>query len=209
MLGDLGQPGRVEVPPGGLRLLDAVALAGGARQPAFESEVTILRGTASATLRLDEVARVPQNNAWLMPGDTIQVLHRPRSFTAFGAVTSQNLQRFQTERVSVAEALAQSGGLNDNLADAGGVFIFRFEPEARLRSAWPAPLARATAQGIPTIYRLDFSTPQAFFLAGSFAVQDKDILYVATAPAAEFRKFMTTILSPVLGTARTGQTLGN
>ena len=64
-------------------------------------------------------------------------------------------------------------------------------------------LGQPSDDGMPRV-----NHPQAFFLAGSFLMQDKDILYVANAPGAEFRKFVTTILSPVLGTARATNTLG-
>src|SRR5690606_18976711 len=88
VVGDVAQPGQFDVPVSGLRLIEAVALAGGARQPGFETEVTVVRGNARATMRFDDVVNDTRNNIWLMPRDTLQVLHRPRSYTAFGAVTS-------------------------------------------------------------------------------------------------------------------------
>lgn len=208
VIGEVAEPGRFDVPVSGLRLIEAVALAGGTRQPGFETELTIVRGGTRATVRHDDVVRFAENNIWLMPRDTVQVLHKPRSFTAFGAVTSQNLQMFKTENVSLAEALAQSGGLNDNLADAGGVFLFRFESKRRLERANATLPPQSYPSGIPTIYRLDFTDPRAFFLASSFAMQDNDIIYVANAPAAEFNKFVSTILSPFLSTARSVLVIG-
>ncbi len=202
ILGDVAQPGRYDIPVSGLRLIEAIAQAGGATQSSFETEVTIVRGEVSSTIHLDEVMRKYSNNVWLMPRDTIQVVRKPRTFTAFGAVTSKNQIPFNAETITLVEALAQSGGLNDNLADAGGVFLFRFESPARLGSAnvqVPATLVEGKAA---TIYRLDFNQPQSFFLARSFMMQDKDIIYVANAPAAEFRKFVSTIISPFLGLTR-------
>lgn len=202
IFGDVAQPGRYDIPISGLRLIEAIAQAGGAAQASFETEVTIVRGEVSGTIRLDEVMRQSSNNVWLMPRDTVQVAHKPRTFTAFGAVTSKKQIPFNAETITLVEALAQSGGLNDNLADAGGVFLFRFESPARLGSAnvqVPATLVEGKAA---TIYRLDFNQPQSFFLAHSFMMQDKDIIYVANAPAAEFRKFVSTIISPFLGLTR-------
>lgn len=209
IVGDVGQPGRIDIPVSGLRLVEAVAQAGGSKQPSYESEVSITRiNGVSGAIRLDDAMRDPRNNVWLAPRDTVQVLHQPRSFTAFGAVTNQNQQFFKTQNVSLAEALAQSRGLNDNLADASGVFLFRFEPAERLRiAARPfAPKLMRPDGTVPTIYKLNFKEPKALFLAGSFAVRDKDMIYVANAPAAEFRKFLS-ILSPALTSARYGQLL--
>lgn len=208
VIGDVARPGRFDIPASGLRLIEAVALAGGTRKSGFETRLTIVRGDTRASVRHDDVVRHPENNIWLMPRDVVQVLHKPRSFTAFGAVTSQNLLRFETETVSLAEALAQSGGLNDRLADAGGVFLFRFENHRRLQRAKAEIPDQRYAKGIPTIYRLDFTEPQAFFLASSFMMRDNDIIYVANAPAVEFNKFISTIVSPFLGTARSVSAIG-
>lgn len=202
IFGDVAQPGRYDIPVSGLRLIEAIAQAGGATQASFETEVTIVRGEVGSTIRLDEVMRKSSNNVWLMPRDTVQVAHKPRTFTAFGAVTSKNQIPFNAEAITLVEALAQSGGLNDNLADAGGVFLFRFESPARLDSANVQVPAALVEGKVATIYRLNFNQPQAFFLARSFMMQDKDIIYVANAPAAEFRKFVSTIISPFLGLTR-------
>lgn len=208
VVGDVVAPGQFTVPPSGLRLIEAVALANGTRAPSFETELVIVRGTTRAAIRMDAVLAEARNNIWLRPEDTVQVRHRPRSFTAFGAVTSQNLQLFQSEQVTLAEALAQSGGLNDNLADAGGVFLFRYETARRLDQAGVALPAQARSS-VPTIYQLDFSQPEAFFVAGAFAMRNKDIVYVANAPATDLQKFMATILTPLLGSAQAVDALGH
>jgi polysaccharide export outer membrane protein len=54
----------------------------------------------------------------------------------------------------------------------------------------------------PVIYRLDFDDPRALFIAQGLIMRDKDVLYVATHPMAELNKFLTSIVSPLLGTAR-------
>lgn len=209
VVGDVTEPGRFDVPVSGLRLIEAVALAGGTKQQSFDAEVTIVRGNARGTIRLDDVLRKARNNVWLAPRDTVQVRHKPRSFTAFGAVSSKNHLLFKTETLNLAEALAQSGGLNDNLADAGGVHLFRFESPNRLKRAAANMPDRRFDGKVATIYRLDFTQPEAFFLASKFMLQDKDVIYVANAPAAEFRKFVATIVSPFLGVAQAGTNLND
>lgn len=199
IVGDVSSPGRVEVPINGLKLIEAIALAGGSKNATYETEVFILRGNRRASVRLDDIVKYASNNIWLKSRDVIQVLHHPRSFSTFGAVSVQTQQKFQTETVSLAEALAQSGGLNDNLANAGGVFLFRFETKTRLNKAGIRIPNSKYSKGIPTIYRLNFKQPQAFFTASQFMINDKDIIYVANAPTVEFQKFISAIVSPVLG----------
>jgi polysaccharide export outer membrane protein len=47
------------------------------------------------------------------------------------------------------------------------------------------------------IYHLDMRDPRAFFVAQNFPIENKDLLYVANAPAAELQKFLNLILSTV------------
>lgn len=202
VVGDARNPGQYGLAPNGMRLLDGVALAGGASNSSFDMEVSLLRGGRLATARLDDVVRHTDNNVWLMPRDTIQLFYRPRSFTAFGAVNARKQHIFETETVSLAESLGQVSGLSENLADRGGVFVFRFESEKRARNVGANLPTRDFAQGVPVIYRLDFRTPEAFFLAQSFMLKDKDIVYVALAPVAEFNKFINLIVSPFLLTSQ-------
>ena len=204
VVGDVKNPGRYPVPIGGIRLLDVIALSGGSQAPVYESEVTLVRGNLRDVIRLDEILGEQNNNVWLQPNDTVQIMETPRSFTAFGAVKSKDRHSFKTERMTLAEALAETGGLTDNLADKGGVFLFRFEDPSVLTSAGIDLPVTVFNGRVATIYRLDFAKPESFFLAGSFSMQDKDVIYVANAAAAEFYKFINIFVNPVLNIGRTG-----
>jgi polysaccharide biosynthesis/export protein len=55
---------------------------------------------------------------------------------------------------------------------------------------------------VPVIYQIDLKDPASFFVAQSFPVNNRDVLYVSNAPAAELQKFLnivTSIAAPVLG----------
>jgi Periplasmic protein involved in polysaccharide export len=212
IVGDVNGPGQFPIPIKGLRLLDAVALAGGTREALFESIARITRGGRTATVRMEDVVTNPQNNIWLASGDSITVAHQPRTFSAFGAVKSSRLVPFQAEKLMLSEALAQVGGLSDRSADAGGVFLFRFEDRELARVLMPDRRDRlpvTTSGQVPVVYRLDFNQPDAFFLSQSFRMRDKDVIYVANHPTAELGKFLSMIVSPILGTARVVSDLGD
>jgi polysaccharide export outer membrane protein len=49
ILGEVGAPAKIPVEPAGTRLLSALARAGGAKNPAFETIITIQRGGAPRT----------------------------------------------------------------------------------------------------------------------------------------------------------------
>ena len=207
VVGDAAHPGLFPIPIRGLRLLEAIALAGGTRQAIYETVVTITRGGRSSTVRIEEVVHVPANNILLAPGDNILLIHKPRTYAAFGAVQSSGLMSFKTETVSLSDALAQVGGLRDLRANPGGVFLFRFENKDIAQGLVEAGEGRgvvdfSTTNTTPVVYRLDFKSPQAFFLAQSFYMKDKDVIYVANHPTAEFGKFLSLIVSPLLGVAR-------
>ncbi len=207
VVGDVNKPGRYPLPVGGVRLLDAIARAGGARAPIYEAEATIVRGDIRDTIQLDEILGQQGNNVWMLPSDTVQIMHKPRTFTAFGAVSKKSRHPFETETLSLAEALARSGGLNDGMADAGGVFLLRFEDPEILKQAGVEPPETLFHGRAAAIYRLDFNEPEAFFLARAFAMQDKDILYVANAFAAEYYKFIRIYVQPLLDISRTSTVL--
>jgi len=97
------------------------------------------------------------------------------------------------EDAHLAYLLAEVGGLNDRVAQTRSVFVFR-------------PTADA---GLATAYQLDFSRPDALLLASSFRLAPTDITYVASADAADFNRFVSILLSPLLGTARSAGSLGN
>ena len=212
VLGDVARPGQQQLPGSGLRLLDAVARAGGSRGPAYETLATVSRGGRMQSLRLDDVATSAGHNVWLAPGDNLLVLHQPRTFSAFGAVRLSGLVPFKSGQMSLAEALAEVGELNDGRADARGVFLLRIED--RELAQWlvakgkgAGPLEAHPSGGAPVIYRIDFAQPGAFFIAQGLSMRDKDIIYVASHPATELHKFMTMIVAPFLATARSSVAL--
>ena len=214
VVGDVKTPGQLPVPVRGLRLMTAIAQAGGTREATYETIATVTRGQRSGTIRLDEIVTLPANNIWLASGDNVLVVHQPRTYSAFGAVSSSGLMPFKTEQLSMAEALAQVGGLNDLRADSGGVYLFRYENKELagwLANSGPSKDAPdyPSSDVMPVIYQLNFNDPRAFFLAQGFKMRDKDMLYVANHPTAEFGKFLSMIVAPVLGTAQTVRVISN
>jgi polysaccharide export outer membrane protein len=202
VVGEVTASTRLALTPGGERLLDALAAAGGVRQPVNRITLQITRGDRFHAMPLDAIIRDPRQNVVLRPGDVITALHQPHSFTALGATGKNEEIAFEAQGISLAQALARSGGLLDNRSDAAGVFLFRLERADALD--WPRRPVGQTPEGlVPVVYRIDLRNPASYFAMQSFAVQDKDLLYVSNAPAAELQKFLNLIFSiayPVLNT---------
>ena len=194
VIGEVANSTRMPLTPRGERLLDALAAAGGVKQPINKMTLQITRGAQVEALPLDTVIRDPKQNIRLMPGDIVTSLFQPLSFTVLGATGKNEELNFEAQGISLAQALARAGGLQDARADAQGVFIFRFESPAALGPS--AVGMRATPEGkIPVIYRVDLKNPATFFVSQSFLMQNRDVLYVTTASGAELQKFLNILTS--------------
>jgi polysaccharide export outer membrane protein len=194
VVGEVNQSTRVPLVPGNERLLDALAAAAGVRQPVNKMTIQVTRANNVYSLPLETIIRDPQQNVPLLPGDVVTALFQPYSFTALGATGKNEEVNFESQGITLAQALARSGGLIDSRSNARGVFIFRFEPKAAL--TWPHDPPKTTAAGmVPVVFRLDLSDPASFFLIQNFPIENRDVLYVSNAPITEIQKFLNVIFS--------------
>ncbi|WP_025600715.1 polysaccharide biosynthesis/export family protein [Burkholderia sp. WSM2230] len=194
VVGDVASSTRMALTPRRERLLDALATAGGVKQPIGKTTIQVTRGNTVETLPLQSVIKDPRQNIALMPGDVVTALFQSLSFTALGASGKNEEINFEAQGITLAQALARSGGLNDSRADAKSVFVFRFEKPDAL--SWPQQPVVQTADGrVPVVYRVDLKDPRSFFVAQTFMMDDKDLLYVSNAPIAEIQKFLNVVFS--------------
>lgn len=193
ILGEVAASRRMPLTGRGERLLDALAAAGGTRQPVGKMTVQLARGGRTAIMPLETIIAEPAQNVTLAPGDVVTALFQPFSFIALGAVAQNAEVPFEGGGLSLAQALGRIGGLRDDRASVHGVFIFRLEDPAALAPE-VAATARRTADGrIPVIYRLDMSNGTALFAAQDFQIRNRDVLYVSNAPLVDFQKFLNTV----------------
>ena len=141
----------------------------------------------------------------------ITALFQPLSFTALGATGKNDEINFETQGISLAQALARSGALIDSRSNPSGVFVFRLEPkgtQVESASADSQSVPMTTAQGlVPVVYRVDLKDPRSLFWIQSFPMKDRDVLYVSNAPVAELQKFLNLIFTlayPVLTGVQAG-----
>jgi polysaccharide export outer membrane protein len=201
--GEVVNGARVPLSLNGDRLLDLIALAGGAKSPVYETFVRLTRDAVTVTIPMEALVSNPAENIYAWPGDVLTLVRLPQTFSVFGA-TGQNTQvSFNAEKVTLAEALAKAGGLQDLRADPAGVFLFRFEPPDVVDALKARALATGPGGSSPIVYRLDLSDANSYFFAQRFPVEDKDIIYVANARLNELQKFFT-LLNTVTGPVITG-----
>ena len=193
VVGEVANSLRFPLSPSGEKLLDAIAAAGGVRQSVNKITIQLTRGTEVFAMPLDTIIRDPRQNVSLIRGDVITALYQTNSFNALGATGKNEEIPFEAQGISLAQALARSGGLQDSRSDARGVFIFRFESRAALK--WAAEPTTTADDRVPVVYRIDLKNPNSFFVMQGFAINDKDLLYVSNAPAAELQKFLNVVFS--------------
>lgn len=206
--GEVVAGARVPLSIKGDRLLDLIAEAGGAKAPIYETYVRLSRDGVTATIPMEALVSDPAENIYAQPGDVLTLVRRPETFTVFGATGANTQINFPSEHVTLVEALAKAGGLQDLRSDPAGVFLMRFEPPAVVRALGRQPLGTGPQGTSPIVYRLDMSDAKAYFLAQRFPIEDKDILYVANADMNELQKFFT-LLNTLTGPVITGIVVKN
>jgi polysaccharide export outer membrane protein len=127
---------------------------------------------------------------------------------------SQQQFPFGAWRLSVAEGLAKAGGLNDAQADPAAVFLYRGETR-EVAEALGIDCSRFEGAIIPVIYNFNFRGAAGYFLATTFEMRNKDVMFASNSVSVESTKFMTyvrtingTINDPI-STAITAVTLRN
>ena len=195
VVGDVANTTRVPLTPHREHLLDALAAAGGTKDPIERISLQLSRGSDVCMVPLETIIKDSRQNIFLQPGDVITALFQSSSFTALGASGKSDEIFFEASGISLAQALARAGGLNDSRANAQGVFIFRLE--SRNAIDFPADVPTTADGKVPVIYRVDLKDPRTFFVAQNFPIKDKDVLYVANAPAAELQKFLNLLVSTI------------
>ncbi|MEZ5841196.1 MAG: polysaccharide biosynthesis/export family protein [Hyphomicrobiales bacterium] len=196
VVGEVNSPDKLAINPAGDRILDMISRAGGLKYAGHESFVTLQRRGKKATVYFNNLVQNPAENIYVAPGDTIYVYREQKSYLAFGATGMSGQFNFDTDKLSLAEAVGKAGGLLDARADPGQTFVYRLEERSALEKMG-VDLAKFPADktAIPTIYRANFRNPTSFFFSQKFQMLDKDVLYVSNADSVELIKFLTVVNS--------------
>jgi polysaccharide export outer membrane protein len=214
VVGDVGRPARVPASLTPERILDAITRAGGPSGPGPDTWVLLEREGRRGLAPFGALVYEPANNIYVHPNDTIYLYREPQTFLAFGALGNQQQIPFGAWRISLAEAVAKAGGLRDTEADPASVFIYRGETR-NVAEAMGIDCSKFQGPIIPVIYNINFRNPGSQFLATTFEMRNKDVIYVANSVSVEATKFMTylrtvnsTINDPI-NTALAGYALKN
>jgi polysaccharide export outer membrane protein len=177
--GEVRNPGAVpitDVPP---TLSEIIAQAGGLGPEADLAGVTVSR--AGTTARADLYAYLyggdAGQNMRLAPGDVVNVPDRRfNKVFVLGEVLAPSSIVMPRGRMSLAEALADVGGVNPFSANAGQIYVIRDGGEK--------------AQ----IYHLNGATPEALVLADRFDLRARDVVFVDSVKVVRWARVVNNIL---------------
>jgi polysaccharide biosynthesis/export protein len=180
--GEVRTPGTVpitDIPPD---LTKIIASAGGTTNDADLANVTVTRG--QETVRLDLQALYYngdlRSNIRLQNGDIVNVPER-RASKVFvtGEVIRPAALMLPRGPFTLADALAEAGGVNPLSANAGQIYVLRQGADAR-----------------PKVYHLNAQAPDALLLADQFELNARDVVYVDAATVVRWARVLNNILAP-------------
>jgi polysaccharide export outer membrane protein len=189
--GAVMQPANLPITNVPLTLLDALNACGGMSPDADWRSVVLTTETNNGAEKevLDLYALYQQGdmsqNRLLGSND---IVHVPRNDAlkvfVMGDVVKADTQRIDRSSLTLAEALNNSGGINQASASAKGIFVLR---------------ASEAEDKLVDVYQLDASVGSLLVLSTQFELQPLDIVYVTSAPMARWNKVISQFLPTVRG----------
>lgn len=186
--GEVKQPGVHAVTDIQMTLVEAINRAGGMLATADQSRITLARNGSNYEINMPQMVQRGLNPAAIMlrDGDVLRVRSRDESkIFVSGEVVVPRALTMHNGRLSLNEALGESGGINPLSGDASQVYIVR-------RSA-----------DTPVVYRLDARAQGALTMAEGFELEPKDLVYVAATPLANWHRTISQIIPGALTSAVT------
>ncbi len=178
--GEVRTPGLQAVNDIPMTLPEAIGRAGGFTALADRSSIAITRNGSTTLVSLPQLTErgINPGNILLGNGDLVRVIGREEAKVfVLGEVLRPNTQTLRNGRLTLNEALGESGGVNQNSGDPRQIFVIR---------------AANAAQ--PEIYHLDARSPTAYALAEGFELQARDVIYVDPVPVVRWNRVISLIL---------------
>lgn len=184
--GEVRSPGLQVIDDIPMTLLEALNRAGGMLPTADQSRIVLERSGTRHNINLRELMRrgINPGELLLLHGDLVRVHSRQESkvFVAGEVITPKALT-MHDGRLTLNEALGESGGISPLSGDARQVYVVR-KTEERTR-----------------VFRLDARDSGAMALAESFELRPKDVVYVAASPLANWNRQLSLLFPGALTNA--------
>jgi len=169
-----------------MTLVEALNRAGGLLPTADQSRIWLERGDERYSINLRELVRTGVNPGSLMlaHGDVIRVHSREESKVfVSGEVVAPKALTMHDGRLTLNEALGETGGISPLSGDARQIYVVRKTPQ-RTR-----------------VFQLDARLTGSMAMAESFELRPKDIVFVAATPLANWNRKLSLLFPGALTSA--------
>ena len=196
--GAVNKPGFVNFDENPMTLPDALAAVGGFEESADPTFVQLRRG--DKVYNIDYIRafkdNIPIERILVKPGDQVFVplksdTERDRKVYVLGEVARSGIVRMDNY-LSLAEALAASGGVNAINASSKDIYVIRNSSPEKI-----------------DIYQLDTKNAMALAMADRFELNPRDIVYVDASGLATWNRFIGLILPTLNATISTFNNTSN
>ncbi len=194
VVGGVNKQGVVALSAASRTLTSVLAVAGGVALDPAGTRITVQRGNESGSVWLRDLYANPANDINLRSHDRIIVEKDQRYYSVLGATSGQTRVDFLSKDPNVVDALSAVSGLNGNVADPRGIFIFRMEP-AEIANAVLETDEFTTPQRVA--YVIDLTKEESIFTAQAFRIRDRDTVYVTEAPFVSWARVLDTVAGTI------------
>ena len=188
MDGEVRTPGLQAINDVPMTLPEALSRAGGLTATADRSQVFISRDGVTTPINLLRLAErgINPTQILLKNNDLVRVAHRDDAKVyVMGEVVRQTALPLRNGRLSLNEALGESGGVNPTSGDPRQIFVIRSRSSQATDS---------TTGQLPEIFHLDARSPMGYALAEGFELQSRDVVYVDPVPLVRWNRVISLIL---------------
>lgn len=202
--GSVTQPGILPISTIPLTLIDAIEQSGGLTSNASWGSVTLTRNGVANTISLRSLYEDGRwaENLLLQDGDLI---HVPRNdadkIFVLGEVNRPRSLNMSRNGTSLAEALAEANGINENRANGRGIYVLRNTGITKDDKGRPVYKA--------TVFHLNAASAFGFMLADKFPLEARDVVYVSPAPITRWNRFLSQLLPSIIATDTIGDVENN
>ena len=184
--GEVKSPGLQAINDIPMTLMEALNRAGGMLPSADQSRIVLERERTLYNIDLRELVQkgISPGNVMLVHGDVVRVHSRDESKVfVSGEVTTPKALTMHDGRLTLNEALGESGGINPLSGDSRQIYV-----------------VRKAADGTH-VYQLDARQTGALALAEAFELQPKDVVFVAASPLANWHRSLSMLFPGALTSA--------
>lgn len=184
--GEVKEPGLQAINDIPLTLVEALNRAGGMLPSADQSRIVVERGQSRYLINLRDLVQkgVNPGAVLLAHGDVVRVHSRDESKVfVSGEVVTPRALTMHNGRLTLNEALGESGGVSPLSGDARQIYVVRKAGE-RTR-----------------VFQLDARVSGALAMAESFELRPKDVVYVAASPLANWNRHLSLLFPGALTSA--------